>query len=171
MSPNSEKQTLCLQCGTPMTTDRGSRDYEWSGIPVLLADVEVRTCPECGEEEISIESVEALHRAIAMYLADKEERLTPREIRFLRKWLGLSNVDFARRMGVTQETTSRWQREDSPMQMDVPVERLLRLMVKRGQPDTDYDLDGLEHMATKKAGALKLKALSSVSRGWQVEAV
>lgn len=169
MSSKGENRTLCLQCGSEMSSRAEDVDYEWAGMRVLLGGVQVRRCPKCGEREIVIQKAQRLHRAIAEHLAHKEERLLPIEIRFLRKWMGLSNVDFASRMGVTQETSSRWQSAESPAQMDRPAERLLRMLVLRGEPQTNYDLDGIESMATKKPKATKLKATPS-DAGWRLVA-
>ena len=58
---------------------------------VIIEGVQVRHCPACGEEERSYSNVEQLHTQLALQLAWKEAALTPRELRFLRTWLGLSS--------------------------------------------------------------------------------
>jgi DNA-binding transcriptional regulator YiaG len=73
-----------------------------------------------------VRNAEVLHRAIAEILIGKTARLAGSEIRFLRRCLGLSETDLARRLGVTIETVSRWEHGSSGMR--VSAERLLRVI-------------------------------------------
>jgi putative zinc finger/helix-turn-helix YgiT family protein len=109
--------------------------------------VEVRRCPKCGAEEVAIPRIEALHRLIAQTVIRHPHRLTPAEIKYLRKWLGWSGVDFARHMGTTPETVSRWEQGRVPMSPQ--ADRLLRLMVTTRAPATDYALDALADIGHK----------------------
>ena len=98
----------CLQCGSKM--NRSIEPYRYGrGLNVILSSVEVRRCPDCGEDEVVIPQVEQLHEAIARAVARKPSSLQPEEIRFLRTFLGYSSVDFANLMGVKPETVSRWE--------------------------------------------------------------
>ena len=56
----------CKRCGAPVEVRRENYDYSSSGLPVTLCDVQVRTCPQCGERGAAIPNIEGLHRAIAM---------------------------------------------------------------------------------------------------------
>jgi putative zinc finger/helix-turn-helix YgiT family protein len=146
----------CLVCGTPMDTRRENYQYTASGLPhVTLEQVEVSRCPHCGETEVAIPRIEALHRAIATALVRKRARLAPEEIRFLRKSLGWSGVDFAARMGTTPETVSRWEQGKTPM--GIIADRLLRLLVVTQAPVQDYSTDLLLGIAEEpKARAMPL---------------
>ncbi|WP_309890242.1 type II TA system antitoxin MqsA family protein [Archangium sp.] len=158
----------CLQCGGNMTSRQETR-RSYSGLEgVIIEGVQVRHCPECGEEEVSYSNVEQLHTQLALQLARKEAALTPREVRFLRTWLGLSGTDLARRMGVTKETVSRWERVDKPLVMGATAERLLRLMAVHEQPVEDYPLERLEHVATGKPAPLRVR-LKPRKQGWTAE--
>jgi len=129
-----------------METRRENYHYTASGLPhVTLQQVEVSRCPCCGETEVSIPRIEALHRAIAAALARKPARLAPEEIRYLRKYLGWSGVDFAARMGVTPATVSRWEHGTGPM--GNTADRLLRLLVVHQAPVQDYSADLLAEIA------------------------
>lgn len=135
----------CLQCGTEMTARRENHRYTASGLPnVTLVDVEVRRCARCGEYEVAIPAVADLHRVMALHVGKKREQLTPEEIRFLRKCMGWSGVDFARKMGVTPETVSRWER--GRLRMSAPAEALLRIWVATFEPDRDYMHEILDHV-------------------------
>jgi putative zinc finger/helix-turn-helix YgiT family protein len=154
----------CRQCGTEMQERMETVPYEGSGLTdVSLSGVRVRRCPKCKEWEITIPRIESLHGAIARHLAERPEKLGPREIRFLRKYLGLSSTDFAKRVGVDKATVSRWERVDAPMCMNPQMERLLRVLVLSEQPIESYPL---EEMGAREAEPERMQwALGS--RGWK----
>ena len=139
----------CVQCGGPMVVTGDTHRYDESGLPdVVLKGVETRSCKNCGEREVAIPNIEGLHRALAQALICRASLLTGAEVRFLRKFLGYSGQDFARLMGVTAETVSRWENGKKPLG---PVaDRTLRLLVLLGHPVEDYaGLDFLKHISPK----------------------
>jgi putative zinc finger/helix-turn-helix YgiT family protein len=139
----------CVDCGGPLKATRAPYRYTDSGLPgVVLLGVEVRRCSKCGTEEVAIPRVEDLHRLIAQEVIRRPHRLTPGEIKYLRKWLGWSGVDFARHMGTTPETVSRWEQGRVPMSPQ--ADRLLRLMVTTRAPVADYTLDALTTIGEKQ---------------------
>jgi putative zinc finger/helix-turn-helix YgiT family protein len=106
----------CIACQTKMTTARETYLYKSSGLPnVTLKDIEVSRCPSCGEYEVAIPHVEALHHALALAVISKRARLTSEEVRFLRKFLGWTGEDTASTLGVTRETVSQWEDGASPV--------------------------------------------------------
>ena len=130
----------CLQCGGEMQSRRENYQYTSCGLPnVTLEGIEVRRCGKCGETEAVIPNVEGLHRALARGVVRQKARLAPTEIRFLRKFLGLSGVEFARHVGVEPETVSRW--ESGAARMGATAERLLRWFVATREPERDLPLD------------------------------
>jgi DNA-binding transcriptional regulator YiaG len=64
---------------------------------------------------------------IARAVISKNDRLTPAEIRFLRKHLGWTGAEFAAHFGAARETVSRWENGSTPM--GPTAERLLRMIV------------------------------------------
>jgi len=159
----------CLECGVTMKTNRENVRYAACGLPhVTLRNVEVSRCPQCGEEEIAIPRIEALHKAIARALIAKPFRLDAAEIRYLRKYLGWSGADFADHMGTTRETVSRW--ESGTAQIGPQADRLLRLMVVKEAPVSDYSLKTLKAISAEKpAHSLRL-GLKVERDGWHAEA-
>ncbi len=123
----------CLECDGVMTVTREARRYG-RGVNVVLDDIEVRRCPSCGEEEVVIPRIEEVHDQIARAIVAKDGVLSAGEIRFLRTHMGYSGRDFAKVMGVSPETVSRWERENAPQAMGGPAEKLLRLVVLVGEP-------------------------------------
>jgi len=158
----------CSQCGHAMKTACENYLYRESGLPnVTLVGIEVSRCPHCGEHEAVIPKIEQLHQVIAAAIARKVPRLTPKEIRFLRKYLGWSGGDFAEHMGVTPETVSRW--ENGSAIMSASAERLLRLAELSRAPASDYSLDLLKGVAQSKPVAQRLTV--RVDRGsWSTKA-
>jgi len=145
----------CIECGVEMVTRRENYQYDECGLPgITILDVEVSRCAACGDTEVAIPNIEGLHRAIAEAVARKHEKLTPVEVRFLRKWLGLSGADFAIHIGVTPETVSRW--EQGATAVGTVAERLLRWMVMTREPVSEYPLDLLKNVARAKAKPIKM---------------
>jgi putative zinc finger/helix-turn-helix YgiT family protein len=137
--------------------------YDESGLDcVTLENITVYRCPNCGESEPVIPNTMALHGALAKITATKKERLTPKEIRFLRTHLGYSSTDFARKMGVSVQTVSRWERENEPLGMKSVAEKLLRIMTLVGDAVKQYHL---EEMATEEPAATALR-LRATRVGW-----
>jgi putative zinc finger/helix-turn-helix YgiT family protein len=148
----------CLTCGKEMQSRRENYRYTESGLSnIVLANVEVRTCPHCGEREVVIPRLDELHRAIAQALVRQHTKLNPEQIRFLRKYLGWSAVDFARYMAVQPETVSRW--ESGSQDMGEISDRLLRLLVAHRQPEERYPIEMFRHRLRRTAKAtLRFKA-------------
>ena len=158
----------CLRCGRWMKTSREDYGYSESGLPnVTLLDVEVSRCPGCGEREVAIPRIGELHRVIAQSVARQVCRLSPAEIRFLREYLQWSAAEFAKHMGVTAETVSRW--ENGAAAMGGVAERLLRLMALTRPPARDDSLDLMKEVAKKKAVPHRLK-LRATRTGWSLVA-
>lgn len=157
----------CVACGAQMKSKRENYRYEASGLPyITLEGVAVARCPECGETEVAIPAIEELHRVIAGALIRKRARLAPTEIRFLRKYLGWSGVDFARHMGTTPETVSRWEHATP---MGASADRLLRLLVVTKAPMSDYRVDALAEIAAddRRSQPVRLGLSRHGQAGWR----
>lgn len=106
---------------------------------VKLLNVPVHRCPKRGEVEVVIPRLPELHRLLAELLTRKPDALIGEEFRFLRKHLGFSSSDFAKKLGVTLETVSRWESAKHPVH---PVaDRLVRLLVATSRPVDHYPED------------------------------
>ena len=158
----------CLNCGATMKTRREDVEYGDAGLPdVTLVGVEVSRCPKCGEFEIAVPRIEELHRAIAFAVVEQRPRLTGREVRFLRKYLGYSGQDFAATIGVDPATVSRWENEKEPI--GPTADRLLRLMVLRQKPLEEYPTERLADVASEPARQPRIVA-RAVGKKWTAEA-
>lgn len=157
----------CDSCGAQMKSGRENYHYTACGLDtVTLMNVEVRRCPECGEYEVDIPRMDELHKLIAQEVASKTARLTPREIRLLRTYLGFSGVEFAAVLDVTPETVSRW--ETGKKQMSSVAERALRLMLFVRNPVAEYPLERLAEVAQGEAVPLRMRFRASRTQ-WKAE--
>ena len=153
----------CRVCGTPTEVRHENYKYDASGLDnITLENIEVRHCPKCGERQALIPGLAELHKSIALALAEKRERLLPKEIRFLRKYLGLSGADFAAKIGVDPATVSRYESTSDPQPMGKQTERLLRLMVIVERPVQSYPL---EELATQEPRPVHM-TLAPRKGGW-----
>lgn len=119
-------EMVCSNCGKLQEASRGNYRYLESGLDnVIICDVEMIECG-CGEESALILGIIALHEAIANCLLEQETYLTGKEIRFLRKNLGLKGKIFAKLVGVDNATLSRWENDKS--KPSARADRLIRFL-------------------------------------------
>ena len=156
----------CRQCGsTELERTTVDHHYLESGLPnVHLRSIPARKCTACGALRIAIPAIESLHRAIALALLKKQTRLTGREVRFLRKYIGLSGVDFARRIGATPEAVSRWETDLKPI--GPQSERLLRLLVVTMGQVQEYPIESFDSIDSKLSLPADL-TLERSNRDWR----
>ena len=155
----------CRTCGkAELTSSVETYLYAESGLPnVTLVGVEVRRCPSCGDHQLVLPRVTDLHRAIAHAVITKRARLSGAEVRYLRKYLGWSGVDFAKHIGADPSTVSNWETEKDPIGM--ASDRLLRMMVAHGAPVDEYPLDELTKIENERQPPLAVR-LSPKANGW-----
>jgi putative zinc finger/helix-turn-helix YgiT family protein len=128
----------------------------------MLENVEVFVCADCSEEELAIPGINQLERLLVDEICRQQSRLAPTHIRFLRKHLGWSGVDFARHFGVSPETVSRW--ENGAQAMGTQADRLLRVCATRLNPIEDYA--ALEELLDRVGGET-IEAALNVRRAGQ----
>jgi DNA-binding transcriptional regulator YiaG len=77
-----------------------------------------------GEEAVAVQDVDGLHRAIGRHIVMHRKGLAPKEVRFLRKTLDLTQAELAQRMGYDSQSVARW--EKGTCNMPGAAEKLLR---------------------------------------------
>jgi HTH-type transcriptional regulator/antitoxin MqsA len=70
----------------------------------------VQRCADCGESYLSGDEMDAVQRAAADIVREREGLLSPEEIRSLRESMGLSQAAFERLIGAGEKTVVRWER-------------------------------------------------------------
>ena len=99
----------CLHCGTrtvtPVTEDSVTEiGHDGKTYEVCVANAVIPTCSHCGRKVLT----DRVNRQTSAALRAKLELLTPEEIKANIEALGLSQKEVASRLGVAQETLSRW---------------------------------------------------------------
>jgi putative zinc finger/helix-turn-helix YgiT family protein len=119
----------CSLCGHEMEETRGDYPFPESGLPnVLLKDIRLLKCPECGNVEPLIHRAKHLMRALALAVLHKPIPLCGAEIRFIRKHVGLKAVELAGLIGVDKTTVSKWENDQDPI--GPQSDRLVRLIIR-----------------------------------------
>jgi putative zinc finger/helix-turn-helix YgiT family protein len=116
----------CPNCGKIVETHKGEYRYLESGLDnVIIRGIEVFQCP-CGEHSALIPKIVELHKVIASCILEQKWPLSGKEIRFLRKNMGMKATDFSHLLGVNKSTVSRWENEKEPF--SEIADRLIRLL-------------------------------------------
>lgn len=81
---------------------------------------------EDGERYVTVLDVDGLHKAIGVHLVTNRKTLAPKEIRFLRRTLDLTQAEMGRLIGQSDQQIARWEKGEN--NINGPADRLLRLM-------------------------------------------
>lgn len=96
-----------------------------------------------GEDFLTIENLDGLWKAIAMHLVTKHKVLAPKELRFLREQMDLTQAELAAKLRVSDQTVARWEKgKGDPGPGDVSI-RVLYLASPRAQPEGGEILDDI----------------------------
>ncbi len=116
----------CRSCKENMKKTRQRYHYVESGLDnVYLKEIDVFVCDSCDKKVPSIPSIKELHRAIAVAIVIYPFSLTGPMVRFLRKQMRLKSKDFAQLLGVSPQTVSSWERQQTKIKK--PNDRLIRV--------------------------------------------
>jgi DNA-binding transcriptional regulator YiaG len=95
--------------------------------------------------------MDSLWKAIAKHLVTKRKVLAPKEIRFLRNQMDMTQADLAARLRVSDQTIARWEKgrgDTVPGPADIML-RVLYLASPRAQPEGARVLDKLMELIEK----------------------
>lgn len=118
--------TKCSNCAADCSVKKGEFLFREFGLPLLLQGIQVVHCSECGEEDPIIPNLNGLMRCAALGVLGANRRLTGVEIRFLRKYIGLSSKEFARKLGVDHTNLSKY--ENGKLPVSASKDRLIRMI-------------------------------------------
>jgi len=97
-----------------------------------------------GEEHISVKDVDGLHLAIGRYLVMHRKGLSPKEIRFLRKTMELTQAELAGKLGNDAQSVARW--EKGICEIPGTSEKLLRATFLAENVRDEADLHVLQEL-------------------------
>jgi DNA-binding transcriptional regulator YiaG len=160
----------CPNCGGELTVSFEDLHYTECGLPyVVLKNIHTETCG-CGNVLRTIPKLAELHRLLALTLIKKNGPLENFEITYLRKSLGWSKADFARKLHVQRRMPSQWERAENPTKMSPQNDLLLRSLVAVDNRITSY-LDHMEEIDVKsvKPHVHRTLEASLDEQGWHTE--
>ena len=100
----------CASCGSQSTAthmEEESFQYgEADATVMLIANVPVHTCEECGFEFTNKTADAIRHDSVCRHL----RVMTPTEISKIREGFGFSKAEFARQTGIGEASINRWER-------------------------------------------------------------
>jgi DNA-binding transcriptional regulator YiaG len=104
---------------------RGSYAFTECGLKnVILQGVEIVQCPQCGDEQVIIPHLDELMRTLALALVGQPYRLQGEDVRFLRKYLKMTQVEFASYLEIDKTNLSKW--ENNEDKIGEQSDRLIR---------------------------------------------
>jgi DNA-binding transcriptional regulator YiaG len=79
-----------------------------------------------GEEYVTIEDLDGLWKAIGLHLVTTRKMLAPKEIRFLRQHMDMTQAELGARLRVSDQTVARWEKDQC--EKDGPADLMLRVL-------------------------------------------
>jgi len=124
--------------------------YDECGLDnVILKDFRIVT-DDAGEEVVMIPNIGLLHRVLARAVASKESGLQPKEIRFLRTELGMTQAELAAIVGRDTQTIGRWERGESPVEQT--AEMVIRKhALEHAEGDDGLTMEALSRLTVQSA--------------------
>jgi DNA-binding transcriptional regulator YiaG len=129
----------------------------------LLNGYEIRE--HDGEEHAIIKDIDGLHLAIGRHLVLFRKGLAPKEIKFLRKTMDLSQAELAEKLGNNSQSVARW--EKGECEIPGPTEKLLRAYFLASNMVDDSDLETLKTLIVE--GLSELDAADEHARPAQFQ--
>jgi DNA-binding transcriptional regulator YiaG len=77
---------------------------------VVLDRAPVLKCDSCGHLMFEGRVVDAIMRELAAFIIRQGDELQPREVRFLRELMTMTQGELATRLGIQRATVNRWER-------------------------------------------------------------
>jgi len=134
------RKEMCPDCGRERPVVRIKYRFKECGVPnVLLQGIDVIRCPQCGDSPI-LPNLRGLLRALSLALIKKPVRLRGEEIRFLRKRVDKTGLEFSKLLHVDNSTLSKWEHNDDPV--GDQSDRLIRLLTMALDPELREELRG-----------------------------
>ena len=106
-------------------TDTEPLHYNWCGLDDVYLRSGYQRIPTDDGDDVVIQNMDGLHRAIGEWLALHKKTLNGKEVRFLRHEMDVSQKDMGKILRVTDQTIARW--EKGEIMIPGPEELLLRL--------------------------------------------
>jgi len=133
------KREACAECGKEARVITGNYRFDEVGVPVLLLNVQLVECGECGIAEPIISDLNGLMHTIAFAVVAKPCKLNGSDVKFLRKYIGVNGEEFAKLIRIQPETLSRW--ENGQQEIGKNTDRLIRFVVVSKSADLRNEME------------------------------
>lgn len=101
--------------------------YEGLGFPIILRNVPMIELRGIWTPDIDLN---ILQKVVLLALAHHPSDLTGNQVRFIRTWLGLTQIEFGKLFGVTHPAIVKWEKmENKGSKMNLTTQRDLRLLL------------------------------------------
>ncbi len=127
------RKETCTNCGKAARVIIGNYRFDEVGLPVLLKNIEMIDCKECGSRDPIISDMNGLMHVIAFAVISHPAKLNGNEVKFLRKYLGMSAEKFSKLVEIDRTTLSKW--ENNQQEIGKHSDRLLRFLVMNKSSD------------------------------------
>ena len=116
---------------------------------------------------VRIEDADGLHRTLARAIVAGRKPIAPAELRYLRRYLALSQANVAALLGVSEQTIARWEKGETTI--DPSGERLVRFIVTEALGEDVIVREALRDLAAadKAAHGEGGRRLRRGGRGWR----
>ena len=114
---------------------------------------------------VVIDDMDGLHRAIGLHLTQAKKALNPKEVRFLRHEMDLTQAQLADIMSVSDQTVARWEKGEA--EIPGPAELLIRVLYL-GHISKKVDVRKLaEQLRAMDSPAHGKHLFAPTDKGWQ----
>lgn len=117
----------CNNCGHKTSATVGDYAFYEIGLPLMLRNVDLLSCDACGTVDPIIPDMNGLMHTAAFAVVSRPCKLHGYEIRFLRKYVGMSGREFSKLLDIDPTTLSKW--ENDSADIGAQSDRLVRLLV------------------------------------------
>jgi DNA-binding transcriptional regulator YiaG len=125
-----------------------------------------------GEEYVTVEDLDGLWKAIGLRLVTTRKALAPKEIRFLRQQMDMTQSELGARLRVADQTVARWEKDkcDLPGPADLML-RVLFLGSPVAQPEGNETLGEiiklLDELQERDEPKLKADVFEHGAKKWK----
>lgn len=102
--------------------------YTECGLDNVLIEGIKRSIDDAGDEVLEIPNIRGLHRLLATMIIKRPHGMLPKEIRFLRTEMGMTQAELAALVKKDHQTIGRWERGDTPIEQN--AEFVIRMIAR-----------------------------------------
>lgn len=164
---------VCEKCKVQMEIREATKEHPYHYVQcgldhVELVGIQVHRCPQCGNEAPRVPRIRELHRALNNAIAKLPTNLSGQHIRFIRKFRGYAQKDFAELLNIRPESLCRI--EHNKDKIGTTLEHLIRSIALNEQ----NVLEVLTELREKRRDGRRDEVTSSplhaviIENGWQV---